>query len=345
MDLREAQALWDAHPGWLDTASFGLPPRPAWEELQAALDDWRRGMRSWHGWDESTHRAREAFARLMRADPSHVAVGTTVSGLLSLVASALPSGARVIVPEIEFTSNLFPWLVHEDRGVSVQTVPLDGLADAVDSRTDLVAFSLVQSADGTVAPYEAVIEAARAHDALVCVDATQACGWLPFDATRVDVLACSAYKWLMAPRGVTFGYFREDLWDLLRPLQAGWYAGEDVHDSYYGPPLRLAKSARRFDISPVWFSFVAAAPALEILERIGIDTVHEHNVSLANRFRTGLGLPAGDSAIVGIDVPDAEEKLRAAGVRTGVRAGRVRASFHVYTTDHDVDAALEALTG
>lgn len=345
MDLREAQPLWDARPGWLDTASFGLPPRPAWEELQAALDEWRQGLCSWHGWDESTHRARAAFARLVHADPSHVAVGSTVSGLLSLVAAALPSGTRVLVPEMEFTSNLFPWLVHEDRGVTVRAVPLDELADAVDSRTDLVAYSLVQSASGAVAAHQAIVAAARDHDALVCVDATQACGWLPFDAREVDVVACSAYKWLMAPRGVAFGYFREDVWDLLRPLQAGWYAGDDAHDSYYGTPLRLAKSARRFDISPAWFSFVGAAPALETLERVGVDAVYEHNVALANRFRSGLGLPPGDSAIVSVDVPDAEEKLRAAGVRTGVRAGRVRASFHLYTTDRDVDTALEALSG
>jgi hypothetical protein len=43
----------------------------------------------------------------------------------------LPAGARVVVPEIEFTSNLFPWLVHADRGVTVDTVPLEKLADAI----------------------------------------------------------------------------------------------------------------------------------------------------------------------------------------------------------------------
>ena len=46
-----------------------------------------------------------------------------------------------------------------------------------------------------------------------------------------------------------------------------------------------------------------------------------------------------------VDVPGAEEKLRAAGVRTAVRAGRVRASFHIYSTEDDVDRALAALRG
>jgi selenocysteine lyase/cysteine desulfurase len=44
-----------------------------------------------------------------------------------------------------------------------------------------------------------------------------------------------------------------------------------------------------------------------------------------------------------VDVPDAEARLAKAGVRAAVRAGRVRASFHVYTTEADVDLAVDAL--
>jgi selenocysteine lyase/cysteine desulfurase len=44
-----------------------------------------------------------------------------------------------------------------------------------------------------------------------------------------------------------------------------------------------------------------------------------------------------------VDAPGADEKLRKAGVRAAVRAGRVRASFHLYTTDADVDQAVTAL--
>jgi selenocysteine lyase/cysteine desulfurase len=84
-------------------------------------------------------------------------------------------------------------------------------------------------------------------------------------------------------------------------------------------------------------------PSLELIERIGVAEIGAHNVALANRFLAGLGRPPGDSAIVTVDVPGAEEKLRKAGVRAAVRAGRVRASFHVYSTEADVDLALNAL--
>jgi selenocysteine lyase/cysteine desulfurase len=76
-----------------------------------------------------------------------------------------------------------------------------------------------------------------------------------------------------------------------------------------------------------------------------VDDVHRHDVALANRFREGLGLPAGDSAIVKVDVPDAAGRLERAGIRAATRAGSVRASFHLYTTEEDVDAALTALAG
>ena len=39
----------------------------------------------------------------------------------------------------------------------------------------------------------------------------------------------------------------------------------------------------------------------------------------------------------------AEERLRAAGVMAAGRGGAMRFSFHVYTTESDVDRALEAI--
>jgi selenocysteine lyase/cysteine desulfurase len=344
MELIDAQRLWDAEPGWLNTASYGLPPRPVWEALQAALADWRAGRGSWQEWTHETDRSRAAFARLVGVAERDVTVGAAVSQLLAPVAAALPDGARVLAPEIEFASNLYPWLAQAGRGVTVRTVDaVEKLADAVDAGTDLVAFSLVQSADGTVAAYEQVVEAARAHGALVVVDATQACGWLPFEAGLADVVAVGAYKWLMAPRGSAFAYLSPAVRERMTPHAAGWFAAEDIHSSYYGPPMRLAPDARAFDISPAWFAYVGTTPALELVERIGVARIHDHDVALANRFLAGLGQPPGDSAIATVDVTGAEEKLRRAGVRAAVRAGRVRASFHVYSTEADVDMALAAL--
>ncbi|MEV0394943.1 aminotransferase class V-fold PLP-dependent enzyme [Polymorphospora rubra] len=344
MELAVARELWRPEPGWLNTASYGLPPQPAWDAMQAALADWRVGRTSWEGWDESVGRSRAAFARLVGVPAADVTIGAAASQVLAPLAAALPDGARVLAPVEEFTSNLFPYLAQAGRGVRVRTVPAADLAGAVDASTDLVAFSLVQSATGAVAAYDEIVAAAGAHGALVAVDATQACGWLPFSAAAADAVVVAAYKWLMAPRGVAFGYFAPELRERMVPSAAGWYAGASVHDSYYGPPLRLASDARRFDISPAWLNWVGAAPALELLAEVGVAAVHAYDVDLANRFLVGLGRPPGDSAIVTVDAPGARERLAAAGIRAAVRDGRVRASFHLYSTVDDVDLALAALT-
>jgi selenocysteine lyase/cysteine desulfurase len=267
--------------------------------------------------------------------PADVAVGATVSGLLGLVAASLPEGARIVAPEGDFTSLLWPFAV---RG-GLRTVPLADLADAA-ADADVVAFSAVQSASGAVADLDAL----AATDALTIVDATQAAGWLPIDASRFDVVAAGAYKWLLSPRGTAFMAVRRERLGDIAPWSASWFGGEDVHGSYYGLPLRLAADARRLDTSPAWFSWVGCAPALELVEEVGVEAIHAHDVGLANRFRAGLGLAPSDSAIVSADVPDARERLEAAGIVAAARAGRMRASWHLYNTEADVDRVLDVLT-
>jgi selenocysteine lyase/cysteine desulfurase len=333
--------MWQPETVYLNTASYGLPPAPAWEALQAALADWRGGRTSWEQWGDATTAARAEFARLVGAAPERVAVGATVSGLVGTIAASLPRGARVLAVEDEFTSLIFPFMA---AGADVELVPLERLAGAVDARTALVAVSAVQSATGALAALDDICAAAHDHGALTVVDGTQACGWLPLAAERFDALVCGAYKWLMSPRGTAFMVVDEALRERLTPFQAGWFAGEDVHGAYYGAPLRLAAGARRFDTSPAWFSWVGTAPAVRVVNELGVESIHEHDVRLANRFRAGLGLPPGDSAIVSADVPGAAERFARAGIQAAARAGRLRASFHVYNTDADVDAALAALT-
>jgi selenocysteine lyase/cysteine desulfurase len=277
--------------------------------------------------------------------PDRVTIGNQVSTLTALVASALPDGARVLAAEEDFTSVLFPVLAHADRGVQVRTVPLSGLVDAIGPGVDLVAVSAVQSADGRLVPggLDALASAAARHGCLTYIDATQAVGWLPFHADRFDFVSCAAYKWLLSPRGTAFGVIRRERLGMLRPLYAGWYAGDDPWTSIYAPPLRLAKDARRLDISPAWLAWVGTLPALELLAEVGIDAVHRHDLALANALRARLGLPPSDSAIVTVAADGGLERLRTAGIKASVRAGAVRVSFHLHNTDADVDAVARAL--
>ena len=343
LSLADARGHFTPSGVYLNTASYGLPPHLAWEEMQAAQENWRTGATSWEQWGESVEVARATWARMVGVDASCVAVGATASGLIGLIAASIPDGSRVLAPDVEFTSLLFPFLVQESRGVQVRTVPPSELLGAIGAETDVVAFSAVQMSTGEVAPVAEIAAAARAHGALSVCDATQGCGWLPIDGAALDVLVVAAYKWLLSPRGTAFMAVRPELLELVVPAQAGWYAGEEVHKSYFGPPLRLATDARRLDTSPAWFSWVGTAPALALLEAVGIEAIHAHDVGLANAFRAGLGLPPGDSAIVSADLPGAAERLQAAGIMPAVRGGRLRTSWHLYNTHDDVDRVLSAL--
>ena len=329
--------------GYLDSATYGLPPSAALAELATVTAAWAVGNYDPVRCDEAVSRARTSFARLHGVPAANVAIGHQVSPLVALVAGSMRRGAHVLAAEGDFTSLLFPFLAG---GCAVESVPLDRIAPAIDARTELVAVSAVQSADGRLADLASIGSAAAHHGALTVIDATQASGWLPLDASQFDVLVAGGYKWLCHPRGTAFITVRPKLRDRLVPAAAGWYAGECPWDTCYGTPLRLAADARRFDVSPAWFSWHAAAAALELFEEHGIERIHQHDVALANRLRAGLDLPRGDSAIVSLAVDDsAGRRLASAGVTASVRAGRVRLSAHVYNDQRDIDRALEALSG
>ena len=225
----------------------------------------------------------------------------------------------------------------------MRTTPLERLADEIDATTTLVAVSAVQSSNGDVADLDAIAAAAEAAGVLVLVDATQACGWLPLDAGRFDFVVAHTYKWLMSPRGAALMAVRPERLDSLTPLHAGWWSGENMHADYYGPPLRLARSARRLDTSPAWFSWVGAAPTLELLERIGVERIHEHNIALANRFRAGMGLGRATRRSSRWMSRTARRSSTAPGFAPPCEPAGLRVSFHLYNTQADVDAALEAL--
>ncbi len=290
--------------------------------------------------------SRAHFARLVGVTADRVAIGSQTSVQVSILAAALPRGARVLVPEDEFSSLVLPF-VHAGRDLQVHAAPLCSLADAITAGVDLVAFSLVQSGSGDVADLDAIVAAADRVGARTVCDATQAVGWMPVDASRVDALLCHAYKWLCCPRGVAFLALREEYARTLAPLHAGWYAGEDPWSSCYGGGADLAGCARRFDVSPAWQAFVGAEPALRAFADADMHEVHAHATGLAARLRERLGLPEPERASAIVTWPDASgddlAQLAAAGIVASGRNGCTRVAFHVFNDDADVDLAARAL--
>ncbi|MET7693551.1 aminotransferase class V-fold PLP-dependent enzyme [Streptomyces sp. NPDC005483] len=332
---------------FLNTASSGLlPARTVTALQQAALI--RAEGRPLDPLFEDVEAARAAFARLAGVPVTRVAAGASVSTHSGLVAASLPPGAEVLTAEDDFTSVVNPF--HTRGDLKVRIVPLERLADSVRPGTALVAVSAAQSADGRIADLPALREAAKAHGARTYVDFSQAAGWLPVDAESYDYTVSTTFKWLLGPHGAAFLAVPEDFGDL-KPVLAGWVAGEIPWDSCYGPVAELAHSARRFDVSPALFTYTGTRHSLELLEELGVDAVRTHDLALADRFRAGLAglghepLPAPGSPIVSVPgLGGHQPELSAAGIEVSNRAGNLRASFHLYNTAADVDRILDALS-
>ncbi|MGX1489459.1 aminotransferase class V-fold PLP-dependent enzyme [Streptomyces tendae] len=333
---------------YLNTASNGLLPA----RTVAALDRAAR-MRAdgvpLGSLYEDVEAVRASFARLAGVPVERIALGGSVAEYGALIAASLPEGAEVLTAEADFASLVNPFHMRGD--LKVRAVPLERLAESVRPDTALVAVSSAQSADGRLADLAAVRRAARAHGARTYVDASQSLGWLPLQAAEDDFTAAVAFKWVLGPHGIAFFVAPEDFGGLT-PLLAGWIAGEVPWESCYGPVEELARSARRFDISPSLFGFAGLRASLELVERLGVDAIQAHDLALADRFRAGLArlghtpVLAPGSAIVSVPgLGSRQGELSRAGIEVSDRAGHLRAAFHLYNTDADVDRLLDALSG
>ncbi|MFI5552410.1 aminotransferase class V-fold PLP-dependent enzyme [Streptomyces sp. NPDC051738] len=332
---------------YLNTASNGLLPARTVTALHRAARMRAEGIPLGPLY-EDVEIVRASFARLSGVPVERVATGASVAEYGGLIAASLPAGAEVLTAEADFSSLVNPFHMRGD--LKVRAVPLDRLAESVRPDTALVAVSAAQSADGRIADLPAVRAAALEHGARTYVDASQAAGWLPLEADQYDFLAAVGFKWLLGPHGVAFCVVPEDFGGL-SPLLAGWVAGEIPWESCYGPVENLARSARRFDISPALFAYAGLRTSLELVEELGVTAIRAHDLALADRFRAGLAtlghepVPSPGSAIVSVPgLGTRQPALSAAGIEVSNRAGHLRAAFHLYNTVEDVDRLLDALS-
>ncbi len=336
---------------YLDTATYGLAPRPTADAMRAALTQWEQGAADWiDDWDRVADRARREFSHLIGVPIRRVALVSTASVGVGTVAASLEADDEVLVNQDEFTSLLFPLLVAESRGVKVREVPLDSLATQITPTTSLVAFSLVQMQTGRVAPIREILARSEEVGARVLIDATHA---LPFVGVggvldRVDYVVCAAYKHLLCPRGTAFFVVRDDRQERLIPWNANWRAADEPYARYIGRPLSLADTAARFDLSMAWHLWVGAAESLTLLNGWRADGTLERPRAMAAALADLMNVAWSGSTLVCVPVADVaatQATLRACGVKAGGVKNAIRFSTHVYTTTDGIERAAAAMRG
>jgi selenocysteine lyase/cysteine desulfurase len=324
------------------------------------LRDWDEKGAPWEYWVERTEAAREAFARLINAEPDEIAVTTSNSAGVAALASGLRFAARskVVLTDIEFPTIGQIWHAQEARGARVTHARPDELETAVHDDTLIVSTTHVSYRTGEKVDPAEVARIAHEQGALVLLDAYQTVGSMPVDVKELDVdfLAAGVLKYLLGSAGLAFFYCRRELWERAWPTATGWFADEDIFamDIYdYSP----SPTARRFQSgTPPVPSIYAGIAGIELMQEIGIAETQEHVIALNERLLAGVDELGGTvttpreaerrGALICIksrDVNALVAALQARGIVTSERDGNLRVSAHAYNTTEDIDTVLDAL--
>ena len=245
--------------------------------------------------------ARLAFADFFNATPADVSFGNNMTTIAFHLARGLArnwaEGDEIVVTELDHHANVAPWrAVARDRGLTVRSVPLDlrtfrhdpqALAQAIGTRTRLVAIGAASNALGTITDITSVCERARAAGALSFVDAVHFAPHTLLDVHAIgcDFLACSSYKFYGPHAGVLYG--KRELVDTLDVPKLE-PAPEDA-------PERLETGTQNHE------GIVGAAAAVNYIAGIGgesgtrrerlaraFDVLHERGEVLFNQLWEGL---------------------------------------------------------
>ena len=369
--LREQEFPWSRERIYLNHASTGPLPERTRRALHAFTDrraDFRLPDTELQG---ILAAARVRAARLINAEVGEIALATNTSFGLNLAARMLPfrPGDRVLVSDAEFPANVFPWRQLDDRGVTLELLPVtaEGWPDEArmlermeDPRIRALAVSHVQFHNGYRVDLDRLGAAARASGTWLIVDAIQALGHIPFDVreTPVDILACGAQKWLLSPWGSGFLYVRRELIPQLVSPLAGWSAFEGTANyttlcDYRGD---WHHDARRYELITLPFQdLLGMSHALDLLDELGIANIEAHLARIgrpvlewARQRGISLASPEGarGSGMVCLSVagrPDPLPALREAGISASVREGALRLSPHCYNTIDEMQRVVEVL--
>lgn len=340
-------------------------------DLNAALFELQYTMREygapWDRWTAEVERARGAFAELVNAEPSEVAVLSCASEGAYQVASSRrwSTRPRIVTTDMEFPSVAHVWLAQESRGAEVVHVPdRDGLVvaedygAAIDERAGLVSIPLVSYRNGARMPVVDAVAAARAAGAKVFVDGYQACGVLPVDVRELDCdfFVSGALKYMLGLPGIAFLYVRGGIDDEAPQQLTGWFGQQNPFE--FDPrKLEPAPDARRFQTgTPAIPSAYAATAGLTALGSITTDLVENRVGDLVDETHQTLTAdgeqlwsPADPSlrgpmvAIVDENPNRMADFLASRRINTSPRGHVLRLSFHGYNDRSDVSTVCEAI--
>lgn len=296
-----------AHRIYANHASVSPLPLPAIDAMMDVVNQQAsHAVAAMLGFHTNVAVTRKVAGEMMGVAADRVAVVGGTSAAISAVATCIPwqAGETIVLFRGEFPANTTPWQ-QAARQHNLNIVWLDaddfrterGLAtlDAAlaNHSVRLVAVSAVQFSTGLRMPIEAIAQRTQQAGAAIFVDAIQALGATPFDATNLDYVASGGQKWLMGPPGTGLLYARD--WSTLQPNLTSWLSHEDALEFLWGDPDQLDYD-RPLQVGPAMveggtlnFAGLAGLTAsMTLIQSIGVGTIHAHANAWIDRLEPGL---------------------------------------------------------
>lgn len=357
---------------YLNHASFGPLPQRSWQ----ATEDYYRHLRleKIENIDriafEKLDEIRVLIANMIKAKPSEIAFATNTSYGLNVAAWGLDlkQGDKILLSDVEFPANTYPWTNLRQKGVVVDFIPsnnrcfdIDIFLNAIDPKTRVLSLSFVQFFNGFKIDLKTIGKICEEKDIFFVVDGIQGIGNLDIDVKecKIDLLACGAQKWLLSSLGAGFFYLSSEAKHKVNPCFFGWLGVDWKLD--FSDLLRFDlepfPSARKFEIGTYPYSAVwTMHSSLQLLSEIGIKNIERHNRELFDLLISNLKEknyqitssldPDHRSSILSFSAEDAKtlhRKLRANNIIVSCREGSIRVAPHFYNTTEEMEKLIQLL--
>ena len=328
---------------------------------EGKIDDYKELLRRA---DES----KQLLGKLLNTTADRIAFTSNTSSGLNIIAQGIRwnKGDRIILGDVEFPANVYPFMNLKDMGVEIDfvksengIVTAENLIHAITPKTKLISVSYVQFLSGYRIDLEKLGTACKERGIILSLDATQGLGALTLDVQKcsVDFISCGTQKWILGLQGMAFIYISEELQSTLKTSSVGWLSVENAWD-LIDYDFTLKKTANRYQPGTLnTFGVYAINSSLKMFDEFGFNNIEEQVLSnskylieqLIDAGFTPLLKNFGKKNLSGIisfkreDAEDIFNYLQTKDIVIAVREGIVRLSLHFYNTKEEIDKAVAKL--
>ncbi|MFZ2324497.1 MAG: aminotransferase class V-fold PLP-dependent enzyme [Ignavibacteriaceae bacterium] len=311
---------------------------------------------------------KKLLAQLINCDTDRTAFVDNTTNGLNIIAQSIEwkKGDRILLNDIEFPANVYPFLNLKRFGVEVDFVKSENgivtaeeLIEAVKPGTRMISVSFVQFLSGYKIDLEKIGNYCRANDIIFCVDGIQGVGAANIDVkkSKIDFLSSGTQKWLLGMQGLAFIYIDENLQKKITPSNVGWLSVNNAWN-LLDYKLDLKSSANVFQGGTLnTFGIYAFNTSLKLFSDFGFNNVEEQVLSNTKYFleklkKIGLNpilTNCTDENLAGIVTykPENPEKifneLSKKNIICSLREGLIRFAPHFYNIHQEIDIVVEEL--